>query len=64
MQEKIMMNAKEYADILKFAIELQIGYVKEDMENAIFYDENYFDGMITGLRMAIQKIESSSFLFE
>lgn len=59
-----MMNTKDYAEVLKFAIELQIGYVKEDIEKTIFFDQNYYDGIISGLRMALDKIESSKFLFE
>lgn len=57
------MTKKEYADILKFAINLQIDYEKEELEQP-FADENYISGVITGLRIALDKIEASRFLTE
>ena len=59
------MNKRDYADILRFAIKMQIGYVEEDMEKAgIYVDERYYDGIITGLRMALDKIDASEFLMD
>ena len=57
------MDIKNYADILKFAIKLQIDYVKEDMEkpNA---NEDYLGGVINGLHIALGKIDASMFLAE
>lgn len=57
------MTKKEYADILKFAINLQIDYEKEELEHP-FADENYISGVIAGLRIALDKIEASRFLTE
>ena len=59
------MNIKEYSDVLKFAIQLQINYQKEEMEEAKSYEEErYYDGIITGLRIALGKIDKSMFLAE
>lgn len=61
------MGIKEYADVLRFAIKMQIGYVEEDNENgrcATEYFEGYNDGIIRGLEMALEKIDASMFLAE
>ena len=57
------MDIKSYADILKFALKLQIDYVKEDLEkpNA---NEEYLSGVINGLHIALEKIDASMFLAE
>ncbi len=59
------MTKRDYADILRFAINSQIKYVEEDMEKATFItDERYYDGIISGLRMALDKIDASEFLLD
>lgn len=59
------MTKRDYADVLRFAIKTQIGYVEEDMEKAcMFTDERYYDGVISGLRMALAKIDASEFLLD
>lgn len=58
------MNKKEYADILRFAIKMQIGYVEEKMENSISIDRDYQEGIIRGLQIALEKIDASEFLME
>ena len=61
------MDIKSYADVLKFAIKMQIGYIEEKNENGRFateYSEGYNSGMIRGLEMALEKIDASAFLWE
>lgn len=54
-------TAKEYAEILKGVLKMQIGYIQENPR----YDESeYLQGQEIGLRIALEKIEASSFLFE
>lgn len=58
------MNKKEYADILKFAIKMQIGYVEEEMKNSFSINNNYREWIIRGLQIALEKIDASEFLME
>lgn len=61
------MDIKSYADVLRFAIKLQIGYIEEEMEKGTFtteYTEGRYNGMIRGLEMALEKIDASMFLAE
>ena len=54
-------TAKEYAEILKSVIKMQIGYITENPN----YDESdYLQGQEQGLMIALDKIEASSFLLE
>jgi hypothetical protein len=62
MEEKTM-SIKDYADVLRLAIKLQINYEKEEMDEP-FADEEYLNGVITGLRIALEKIDASMFLAE
>lgn len=57
------MTKRDYADVLKMAMQMQIDYVMEDMEKP-YADEDYLNGVIMGLRIAIEKIEASKFLTE
>lgn len=57
------MDLKSYADVLKFAIQMQIEYEKEEIQKP-FADEEYLSGVITGLRIAMEKIDASMFLAE
>ena len=59
-----MRTIKEYADILRFAIKMQIEYVEADMEKSMILEEDYYNGIITGLRMALEKIDKSEFLMD
>jgi hypothetical protein len=57
------MDIKTYAGILKFAIMTQIEYQKEEIQNP-YANEDYHSGIITGLRIALEKIDASMFLAE
>ena len=57
------MTIKDYAGVLKMAMRMQIDYVEEDMQKP-FADEEYLSGVITGLRIAMDKIDASMFLTE
>ena len=60
------MNLENYANILKFAIQMQIKDIEADEEKGSFateYYEGYYEGMKRGLEIALQKIDASSFLF-
>lgn len=62
------MDLKSYADVLKFAIQMQIKCIEEDMQKPyyqkkFFSDTEYLEGMKSGLEIALQKIDSSSFLW-
>lgn len=64
---KNFMTIKDYADVLRLAIKMQIGYIEEDGRNgrcATEYFEGYNDGIIRGLEMALEKIDASGFLME
>ena len=54
-------TAKEYAEILKAVLKMQIGYIQENPR----YDGNeYLQGQEEGLRIALEKIDASQFLME
>lgn len=57
------MNIKTYAGILKFAIMTQIDYQKEALQEPDA-NEEYHSGVITGLQIALEKIDASMFLAE
>lgn len=57
------MDIKTYAGILKFAIMTQIDYQKEEIQNP-YANEDYHSGVITGLQIALEKIDASMFLAE
>ena len=54
-------TAKEYAEILKAVIEMQIKYIQQDSRYE--YSEN-LQGQEIGLTIALDKIEASQFLME
>ena len=59
------MDIKSYADILRFAIKMQIDYKEKEFDEASSYEEEkYLDGVIMGLRIALEKIDASMFLAE
>ena len=55
------MTIKDYAEVLKYAIKLQIDYQKEEIQQP-YADERFHDGVIIGLQIALDKIEASMFL--
>lgn len=57
------MTIRNYADILKFAINGQIEYQKEEIQKA-YANEDFHRGVIEGLRIALEKIDASEFLME
>lgn len=57
------MTIKNYADVLKFAIQMQINYAIEDVQKP-FANEEYLSGVISGLQIAMEKIDASMFLAE
>lgn len=54
-------TAKEYAEILKAVIEMQIKFIQQDSRYE--YGEN-LQGQKIGLTIALDKIEASQFLIE
>lgn len=55
------MEIKDYAAILKWAIQTQIDYQKEEIEQP-YANEDFHSGVITGLEIALEKIDASMFL--
>lgn len=58
------MTIKDYADVLRFAIKLQIDYKEEALRECDARNEDYVQGIITGLNIALEKIDASMFLAE
>lgn len=58
------MSIKDYAEVLKFAIQLQVDEVKKELSEEIIIDESYLQGIKQGLEIALQKIDASMFLAE
>ena len=58
------MSIKDYADVLRFAIKLQVDEVKKELSDEILIDERYLEGIKQGLEIALQKIDASMFLTE
>lgn len=58
------MSIKEYADVLRLAIKMQIGYEEEALQECGAMNEDYVSGIITGLQIALEKIDASMFLAE
>lgn len=56
------MTTKDYVDVLKYAIRLQVDNVNEELSADIIIDEGYLRGVKTGLQIALDKIEASMFL--
>lgn len=55
------MTIESYADVLRFAIKMQKGYIEEDMQKS-FANEEYLSGIQRGLDIALEKIDASMFL--
>lgn len=58
------MTIKDYAEVLKFAIKMQINYKEEALQECNAMNEDYVEGIIMGLHIALEKIEASMFLAE
>ena len=59
------MTIKNYADVLRLAIQFQITDAEKELERDHYYeDEKYIEGVISGLRIALEKIDASMFLAE
>lgn len=58
------MSIKDYAEVLKYAIKLQIDYKEEELQECSVMREDYLNGIITGLNIALEKIDASMFLAE
>lgn len=58
------MSIKEYADVLRMVIKMQIGYKEEALQECNAMNEDYVEGIITGLQIALEKIDASMFLAE
>lgn len=58
------MSIKDYAEVLRFAIQLQVDEVKKELSEEIIIDESYLQGVRQGLEIALEKIEASKFLME
>ena len=58
------MTIKEYADVLRMAIKMQIGYQEEALQECNAMNEDYVEGIIRGLQVALDKIDASMFLAE
>ena len=57
------MDIKNYMEVLKYAIKLQIDYQYEEMQEP-YADEKFHSGVVTGLQIALDKIDASAFLAE
>ena len=57
------MNIKEYADVLRGVLNVAIYYQKEEIELP-YADERFHNGVICGLKIALEKIDASMFLAE
>ena len=60
------MNKKEYADILKFAMQSQKHSVNDEIRERLHRGEDvdFLEGVVRGLEIAIEKIDASMFLTE
>lgn len=54
-------TSKEYAEILKAVIQMQISYITS---NPKYDDSDYLQGQEVGLMIALDKINASKFLTE
>ena len=56
-----MRTAKEYAEIIKSVLKIQINYITE---NPRYEESDYLQGQEVGLMIALEKIDASKFLYE
>lgn len=62
--EENFMTIKDYADVLRFGIKMQLSYEEEVLQKCDAMNEDYVEGIITGLHIALEKIDASMFLAE
>lgn len=55
------MTLNEYAEVLKAAIKCQINYEEEEPN---YYESEYLQGVVVGLKIALSKIDAADFLTE
>lgn len=61
------MTIKDYAAVLKWAIQSQIDYVTEEANSGFcntMEKARYYEGVKSGLEIALEKIDASMFLAE
>lgn len=61
------MEVERYMEIMKWVIQTQIEYAREEANEGEFateYREGYYGGIVRGLEIALEKIEASKFLAE
>ena len=58
------MSIKDYADVLRFAIKMQISYKEEALQECNAMNEDFVEGIICGLQIALEKIDASMVLAE
>lgn len=58
------MTIKDYAEVLKFAIKINLDGVNEELNENNIINEDYLEGIKRGLEIALEKIEASMFLAE
>lgn len=58
------MTKKDYVDILKWVIQLQVDNTNRELQEDIIIDESYLQGVKAGLQIALDKIEASMFLVD
>lgn len=58
------MTMKDYAELLKGVLKMQIGYKEEELQECSAMKEDYLSGIIAGLYIAMEKIDASMFLAE
>ena len=57
------MTKKDYAECLKFVLKIAVDNYYEEMQKPNS-NEEYLSGVITGLQIAMDKIDASAFLTE
>lgn len=58
------MPTENYVEVLKYAIQLQVDNVNEELSANIIIDESYLRGVKAGVQIALDKIEASMFLVD
>ena len=56
------MTTKDYVEVLKYAIQLQVDNVNEELSVDTILNADYSQGVKAGLQIVLDKIEASMFL--
>lgn len=56
------MSTKDYTEVLKYVIKLQIDGINEELNETFIRNEDYLEGIKRGLEIALEKIDASMFL--